>query len=98
MTDLDNTELMLARGKYSTIRAEHESAKQQMQILVGTVTSLASQVLKGVQPRDEAEVIDVGHLLTTMRFTTDEIDRCVMRIAELAKERAALKPLAWGKQ
>ena len=95
MLIFDDQELMLARGKYSTIRAEHEGEKQRMQMLVGEVTSLASQILKGVQPKDEASAVDVAPLLTTIRFAIDEMDRSRMRIAELGKQRAALRPTAW---
>lgn len=95
MTELDDAALMVARGRYSTIRAQHEEAKKRMQILVGTVTSLASQVLYGVQPKDESQAVDVSHLLAAMRSATDEIDECVLRIAELARQRTALRPMAW---
>jgi hypothetical protein len=96
-TIFDDTDLMLARGKYSTIRAEHEETKQQLQILTGLLTSNAAQILKGVQPADDRTAIDVSNLLCNMRFIVTDIDKCVMRIAELAKQRAELKPTAWPK-
>lgn len=95
MIIFDDTELMLARGKYSTLNAEYKDCLKKLSILTGSLSSVAAQVLHGVQPKDEAQAIDVSACLGMGRGLIDEIDRCVMRIAELAKERAALKPVAW---
>lgn len=95
MIIFDDTELMLARGKYSTLNAEHKDCMKKLQMLTGSLSSVAAQVLHGVQPKDEAQAIDVAASVLMGHGLLDEIDRCVMRIAELAKERNALKPIAW---
>lgn len=96
MITLDDNELMLARGRYSTIRSEHEAAKAQLQILTGKVASLASQILKGAQPADNSQPINVAEQVGACRQVLDEIEQCLTRCAELAKQRAELKPAAWG--
>jgi hypothetical protein len=94
-TIFDDTDLMLARGKYSTLNAEHRECLKKLQMLTGSLSSAAAQVLHGVQPRDDSQAIDVSATLGMGRGLLDEIERCVMRIAELAKQRAELKPQAW---
>lgn len=98
MLIFDDTDLMLARGKYSTIRAEHNDCLKKLSMLTGSLSSVSAQVLYAAQPKDEAQAIDVSAALGMGRGLLDEIDRCCMRIAELAKQRAELKPIAWGKK
>ena len=95
MLIFDDTDLMLARGKYSTLNAEHREIMKKLQMLTGSLSSVSAQVLYGVQPKDESQDIDVSAAIGMGRGLLDEIDRCVMRIAELAKQRTALKPIAW---
>jgi hypothetical protein len=94
-TIFDDTDLMLARGKYSTLNAEHREIMKKLQMLTGSLSSVSAQVLHGVQPRDDSQAIDVSAVLSMGRGLLDEMERCVMRIAELAKQRAELKPIAW---
>lgn len=98
MIIFDDKDLMHARGCYSTLNAEHKDTMKRLQILTGSLSSISAQVLHGVQPKDEAERIDVSQQIGMGRALLDDIDRCVMRIAELAKQRAELKPIAWGKR
>lgn len=91
----DDKELMHARGCYSTLNAEHRECMKKLQALTGSLSSVSAQVLYGVQPKDEAQAIDVSASINMGRGLLDEIDRCVMRITELAKQRAALKSTAW---
>lgn len=95
MVELQDKELMLVRGQYATINGEHKDQMKRLQQLTGSLSSVASQVLKGVQPADDATPIDVSTQLMIGRGLLDDIDRCVMRLAELAKQRNELKPLAW---
>lgn len=96
MIALDDDALMLARGRYSTIRSEHEASKEHLQKLTGQVAALASQILKRAQPADNSQPIDVSEQVGACRQALDEIEQCVARCAELAKQRAELKPAAWG--
>lgn len=95
MIELQNQELMLVRGQYSTLNAEHKDTLKRLQILTGSLSSVAAQVLHGVQPKDESFPIDVAAQLSQGRALLDDIDRCVTRLAELAKQRNELKPRAW---
>lgn len=97
-TIFDDTDLMLARGKYSTLNAEYKDCLKKLQMLTGSLSSVSAQVLYAAQPKDEAQAIDVSAALGMGRGLIDEIDRCCMRLAELAKQRNELKPIAWGRR
>lgn len=91
--------VLLARGKYSTVRAEHEDAKKSLQILCGKLTSAGTQLLRMAQPDGDAKIdaANVSMALQTARNTVDEIEACIAYIDALALQRLALKPEAWGK-
>jgi hypothetical protein len=94
MIELQDKELMLARGQYSTLNAEYKDCMKEIQMLTGALSSAAAQILHGVQPKDD-EPINVDKHLDVGRLAINKIERCVMRLAELAKQRAELKPIAW---
>jgi len=98
MHTLEDTELMLARGKYATIRAEHESRKVDLQKLTGMLSAAAAQALKRMQPAHNAIPESIDELLAECRATVDNIQACAYEIARLAAEKAALKPAAWGQK
>lgn len=99
MTNLDDwpEDLLIARGKYATIRSEHEDAKKRAQILCGGLSATAAQVLRAVQPDNDAAHDEkaVADLLAACRKAVDDIEDCSEQIRELALLRAELKPLAW---
>jgi hypothetical protein len=97
LTKFDN-ETLMARGAYSTVRAEHEDEKKRMQILTGEMSSVTSQVLRQVQPDGDAVPEGVGDLLAKGRGILDAMEVCAQRIIGLAKQKAALKPQAWGRK
>jgi hypothetical protein len=87
--------LLLARGRYSTLRAMHEDEMKRMQILCGQLQAGAAYVLKLVQPADDSEAIEVSAILQQSRSVLDQIEESAKKIAELAAAKAALKPIAW---
>lgn len=89
---------LMARGAYSTVRAEHEDAKKELQILCGEMASIASKVLRKMQPDNDAVPESVDDMIAAGRATLDAIDVCVTRIASLAQQRADLKHQAWGRK
>ncbi|MBV8060809.1 MAG: hypothetical protein JO253_04705 [Alphaproteobacteria bacterium] len=92
-------EVLLARGKYSTVRAEHEDAKKSLQILCGKLTSAGTQLLRMAQPDGDGpmDTKNVSMALQTARNTIGEIESCIAYIDSLAIQRAELKPIAWRK-
>lgn len=92
--ELHNKELMIARGQDSTLYFEERELKSRVRDLCELLQGVPHKILQGAQPKAARE-IDASQI-GRGRGLLDEIDRCVMRIAELAKERAALKPIAWG--
>jgi hypothetical protein len=95
MVDLQDKELMLVRGQYSTLNAEYKDCLKELQMLTGALSSVAAQVLHGVQPKDESEPINVTPQLDSGRLALEKIERCVTRLTDLQKQRMELRPLAW---
>ena len=98
MIDLDNNELMIARGRYSTVRGQHEDAKLALSKLCGQLGATAAQVLRRMQPDNDDVPESVAELMEGCRNTLTLMDACVAEIEELAKQRAALRGPAWGKR
>lgn len=94
LADIDES-LLIARGKYSTIRANHEDCKKALSIESGKLQSIASQVLKRMQPDNDEVPESVSDLLLKGRAHIDEMERIVADIEELAALRKELKREAW---
>lgn len=94
LDDIDES-LLIARGKYSTIRAEHEDKKKALSIESGKLQSIASQVLKRMQPDNEEVPESVSDLILKGRAHIDEMERIVSDIEALAALRKELKREAW---
>lgn len=91
------TALLLARGKYASVRAEHEETKKRAQILCGSISAGAAQILRAVQPDNNAviDAVHVASLIAAMRKALDEAEQCADMIGKLSALRAELKPMAW---
>jgi hypothetical protein len=90
-------EVRRARGDYSTVRAAHEDSKKDLQMLCGKLSSVAAQVLRKMQPDNDEVPDSVESLISAGRDTLAMMEQCSARIESLAKQKAELKPLAWGK-
>lgn len=98
MLDLDTIDpaLMLARGKYATVRSAHEESKKQLAILCGGLSAASAQVLNAMQPKvGEPDMAHVKALVASCRASIDKIDACADEVSALSEQRAALKPIAW---
>lgn len=99
MTNLDDwpEDLLIARGKYATVRSEHEDEKKKMQILCGSLAATAAQVLRAVQPDNDVPHDEkaVHNLLESCRAAVGMIEACAEEVRRLALLRAELKPIAW---
>ena len=96
MTDLDNDALMLARGRYSTVRRQHEDAKKYLQILCGQLISCSSQILRHMQPDNEDIPGNIENIISDAQRNLNFINVSVSAITNLAQSRADLKKEAWG--
>lgn len=85
----------IAKGEYSIVRAAHEDAKKELQMLCGKLQSFASQVLRKMQPDHDAEPEGVDNLIFGARNALADIEACAKEIESLAKQRAELKKQAW---
>lgn len=99
LTTID-TETLIARGQYSTVRGAHEDEKQRLAVLCGQLGAITSQVLRAMQPdRDmPPDMAVVNGLLTDGRAALQRIEQCVSEIEGLSAQRAALKDAAWGRK
>lgn len=57
MLDLDTVpdSVIIARGKYATVRAAHEDEKKRLAKLCGEITTTASRILRTMQPEEDKE-------------------------------------------
>lgn len=93
-------EVLRHRGAYSTVRAAHEDAKKELQILCGKLSTFAAQILRKMQPDNDVapDEVAIAELLAGCRSTVYDIEQATTRIESLARQRAELKPLAWPRQ
>ena len=91
-------EVRRARGDYSTVRAAHEDEKKSLQMLCGQLSSIASQILRRMQPDNDDVPDSVEALIASGKQTLQMMEECTARIESLAKQRAELKGPAWGKK
>jgi hypothetical protein len=100
MLDLSSipTDVIQARGEYSTVRAAHEDAKKELAILCGQLSATASQILRRMQPDNDEIPEGVEELISSGRQLLQKIEACTLNIESLAMQRAALKQKAWREQ
>jgi hypothetical protein len=96
MGDLENLELMQWRGKYSTIRQQHENAKKELHRLCDAAIPNLPKILKHMQPDFGVPGMPNAYL-NTANCSLDSISHQCQLIVELATLRAELKPKAWPK-
>lgn len=89
--------LLLARGRFSTVRAMHEDELKRLQMLCGQLSAVPSQVLRLLQQSDESNVADVSAILQDGRMLIDQLQECAKRVSQLAAQKAELRPTAWPK-
>lgn len=99
MIDIDGIpeDVMLARGRYSTIRAAHEDEKKSLQILCGKLAATSAQILRKMQPDNGAPTEPADDLLAVCRQTLIQIEGVARNIESLAKLKEETKPIAWPK-
>ena len=97
MIDLSTLDaaLMLARGQYATVRAAHEDALKEMQILCGLHASYGSRMLKTSQPSMGSEITGFDVLHQSAIETLEKIKECEARVESLHAQREELRSIAW---
>lgn len=91
-------EVLNARGAYSTVRAAHEDALKELQVLCGGLSSLSAQILRAAQKDADAPSTPLESLISNAEGHVKEIKTCAQEIESLAKQKAELKPLAWNRK
>lgn len=87
-----DAELLLARGKYATVRGACEDAIKALQKQAGELQSIPSIVLRKAQ---EGERVD--NLLETFDKVLSDVKRQCEIVFDLYHQKEALKTDAWGK-
>lgn len=95
MIELDNDALMLARGRFATVRGVHEDAKRDLMMLCSLLSSVSTKILRQMQPANDDIPVSVSMLVEEGRATLDKIEAMTKHIEALAIQRAALKVDAW---
>ncbi len=95
--DLDaiDTETIIARGKYSTVRAAHEDAIKALQVACAALTSTGSRLLKKAQPDGDEVPESPAELIDEGRQALDRAAALFATVAELAEQKRSLRPAAW---
>lgn len=96
LTKIDD-ETLMARGAYSTVRAEHEDEKKTLSILCGELMSIANKISRQVQPLGDVVPDPVDDLIGAARKTIDAMELSGHRIVALAQQKHGLKSQAWGR-
>lgn len=93
-------ELILARGRYATVRAAHEDEKARMAKLGGNLNSLVSMLVKMVQPDEGNEfgLQQLDNIIDAMRENVTLMAECGGKIHSLGAQRNQLKEEAWPKR
>ena len=86
---------MLARGRFSTVRAEHEDKKKHLAGLCGHLSNYATQILRRMQPDNDTVPENVDELIEGARQTIGAMAVCVNDLERLAQQRMELKQEAW---
>lgn len=92
------SDIIIARGQYATVRSAHEDEKKRLQVLCGALSATSAQILRGMQPDNDGDpdMVDVNAKISQCRKLVDDIAVCASTVSDLAEQRAALKPAAWG--
>lgn len=85
---------LIARGKYSTLRAEREDQYKRVQKICTTMQNHLTLAILGIQERPTKNRIS----LDTIRACLGNFENAWNRVDELVEEMEALKPEAWGEE
>lgn len=86
-------DVLIARGKYSTLRSERETQLKRAQAIYASIVSAAHAALRDCEqtpPENEAHVQMIEKCLGNMKDTRT-------KLLDLGKQLVELKPLAWPK-
>lgn len=97
MIDFDtiDSQTVLYRGQYATVRSAHEAALKDLQITCSNLSGFATGILRAAQPDadqsfPDKEAFDQG------RKIIDQIEQIATNVQSLHDQRKTLKKLAWG--
>lgn len=91
LSDLDNADLMLARGQYSTLRRE---AQQRLDALAGEWRAISTQIQDALTYRHISECRPAGGLIGAVERMQDMAERAC-EIENICERLAELRPVAW---
>jgi C4-dicarboxylate-specific signal transduction histidine kinase len=86
-------EVLIARGKYSTVNAERRERMAELQKRTGRITDQARVLLRYDDNAGES-IAMYEALVSEVKAT----GACLQRLTEVQAELDELKPAAWGKE
>jgi hypothetical protein len=87
-------DILIARGKYSTLSKERREQIERVQTIAKTIMHNANPLLADCQEKPPADTAPLKTLEACIQNATKARDR----ITELCGLMAELEPLAWGKE
>jgi hypothetical protein len=87
-----DTEVLLARGKYSTVRAEHERLKIELQKLCSSIQGDLNAVLKAATGNTP---VDCSEGIESIRETLNSILSIASQCGVLVQQKEELKLIAY---
>lgn len=94
--DFPVDEVLIARGKYSTLAGERRDALKGLQEDMTALANYASRILRAASARDSDIEFVRAELETASRRLGSALGH-VQALGTLAPQLADLKPFAWGK-
>jgi len=90
-------EVLINRGKYSTVRARHEDSKKKLQVMCGELMCLSHKILNLGQSDDTEEIQESILYLEKQKELVEKVFDHLAFMQSLSHQRKSLKELAWGK-
>lgn len=91
MSALPTDDVLIARGKYSTLSSEKRELLKAMRGDLETISSCASRVIRA--PND---MEFMGEQANALAALAEKVQARVVQVAALQEHIDAIKPIAWG--
>lgn len=91
LTDIDNTDLMIARGQYSTLRRD---AQQRLDALAAEWRMVSTQIQDALAYRHISECRPADGLVLAAACINNMVEQAC-EIEDICKRLAELRPVAW---
>lgn len=97
MTDLDTIDevILIARGKYSTLRSEQKKELERLRLVCTEFQSVPAAILKNLQSPNSAERI--VEMIKDARATLDDLEKSAVNMDAMQAKLNEIRQIAWAK-